>query len=191
VSQSSDIPRPPRTDAARRLLASHRPAAELVHAADPDAATPEQRVEIEPRVTDEAGPASERAQRIRASDAEREDTVHLLHRALGEGRLDLHEAETRVTATYAAVYRDELPALLDDLPQHDGTARTLTGGSGVPDWQTLWTAVVWRARVGLWDEIGAATRSRPPGPRERRIAVLLLALAGLWLMICAAIGAVL
>jgi hypothetical protein len=193
MSQSSDIPRPPRTDAARQLLASRRPTAEAVHAADPETAVPEQRVapEIAPRTAGTARPAPEGARRIRASDAEREDTVQLLHQALGEGRLDLHETETRVTAAYAAVFRDELPAVLDDLPQHDQKARALPIGNGAPDWQTLWTAVVWRARVGLWNEVGAASRTRPPGPRERRIALLLVVLAGLWVMIWATIGAVL
>jgi hypothetical protein len=37
---------------------------------------------------------------LRASEAEREDTVAMLHRALGAGRLDLAEADTRVAARY-------------------------------------------------------------------------------------------
>ena len=193
MSPSSDIPRPPRTDAGRRLLASHPPPAKITPAAEPDvAAIPEQRVvhESPPWAADATQPASQGVRRIRASDAEREDAVHVLHRALGEGRLDLQEAETRVTAAYATVYRDELPALLHDLPQHDDTVRALTGGTA-PDWQTLWTAVVWRARVSLWDEAGAQSSSHPPGPHARRTAALLLALAGLWVMILAVIGAAL
>jgi hypothetical protein len=57
---------------------------------------------------------------LRASDAEREDTVVVLQRALGEGRLDVDETDTRITAAYAARHRHELAALVADLP---GTAR--------------------------------------------------------------------
>ena len=127
---------------------------------------------------------------IRASDAEREDTVRLLHEALGEGRLDLPETEARVAAACAAVYRGELPELLDDLPAPRRDADTLADRADAPSWQTLWTALVWRARVSLWDGPGAARRL-PPGPAQRRLAALLLVLAGLWLLVCAGIGAVL
>ncbi|HEY2223127.1 DUF1707 domain-containing protein [Actinomycetospora sp.] len=41
---------------------------------------------------------------MRASDAERGDAVRLLQHALGEGRLDLQETETRVAAAYASVH---------------------------------------------------------------------------------------
>ena len=60
---------------------------------------------------------------VRASDAEREDTVAVLQRALGEGRLDLDETDTRMTAAYAARYRHELASLLDDLPDTEETGR--------------------------------------------------------------------
>jgi hypothetical protein len=127
---------------------------------------------------------------IRASDAEREATVRLLHQALGEGRLDLRETETRVATAYAAVYRGELPMLLGDLPRQRDDAEELPDGTGAPSWQTLWTALVWRARVSLWDGPGAARRL-PPGPGQRRLAALLLVLAGLWLLVFTMIGAVL
>ncbi|GAB7044394.1 MULTISPECIES: DUF1707 domain-containing protein [Catenuloplanes] len=54
--------------------------------------------------------------RIRASDAEREQTAEVLRAAMGEGRLPLDEGEIRLTAVYAAVYRDELAPLTADLP---------------------------------------------------------------------------
>jgi uncharacterized protein DUF1707 len=127
---------------------------------------------------------------VRASDAEREDTVRRLHQALGEGRLDLPETETRVAAAYAAVYRGELPELLADLPEQRHDAEALLEGTDVPNWRTLWTALVWRARVSLWDGPGTA-RSLPPGPGERRLAAVLLVLAGLWVLVFAMIGAVL
>jgi hypothetical protein len=60
---------------------------------------------------------------VRASDAEREDTAAVLQRALGEGRLDLDETDTRLIAVYAARYRHELVSLLDDLPDTGETGR--------------------------------------------------------------------
>jgi hypothetical protein len=127
---------------------------------------------------------------IRASDAEREDTVRLLHQGLSEGRLDLAETETRVAAAYAVAYRGELPPLLGDLPQQRHDAEPPLDGHAAPSWETLWTALVWRARVSLWDGPAAARRV-PPGPRQRRLAALLFVLAGLWLLAWAVIGAVL
>ena len=127
---------------------------------------------------------------IRASDVEREDTVRLLHQAIGEGRLDLAETETRIAAAYIAVYRGELPALLGDLPGPRHAADALLDGHAAPSWQTLWTALVWRARVSLWDGPGAGRRV-PPGPGQRQLAALLFVLAGLWLLAWAVIGAVL
>jgi hypothetical protein len=125
---------------------------------------------------------------VRASHAEREETVRLVHQALGEGRLDLEEAETRAAAAYAAVYRGELPSLLDDLPLPVAPA-ALVDASGPPSWQTLWTALVWRARASLWDGPAAARRI-PPGAGQRRLTALLLVLAAVWLLTWAVIGAV-
>ena len=53
---------------------------------------------------------------LRASDAEREQTVAFLNRRCGEGRLDLDELDSRVEAAYAAVMLAELDALTRDLP---------------------------------------------------------------------------
>jgi hypothetical protein len=63
---------------------------------------------------------------VRASDAEREDAVAALQRALGEGRLELDETDVRLTAAYSARYRHELVSLLDDLPDTGGTGRSST-----------------------------------------------------------------
>jgi hypothetical protein len=87
------------------------------------------------------------------------------------------------------VYRVELSALIGALPEQQHDAQALRGRSGAPSWQTLWTALVWRARVSLWDGPGAARRL-PPGPRQQRLAALLLVLSGLWLLVWAIIGAV-
>jgi hypothetical protein len=57
-------------------------------------------------------------QRIRASDAEREQVAHILRTAMGEGRLTLDEGEQRLGAVYQAVHRDDLAQLTADLPEH-------------------------------------------------------------------------
>jgi hypothetical protein len=54
---------------------------------------------------------------VRASDAEREETVTLLRAHAGDGRLDLDELERRIGAAYAATTRRDLVALTDDLPR--------------------------------------------------------------------------
>jgi hypothetical protein len=61
--------------------------------------------------------------RIRAGDADRGRVVAQLGRHLGEGRLDVSEFDDRVTRTHAAVYLDELPPLLADLPADPSPAR--------------------------------------------------------------------
>jgi hypothetical protein len=53
---------------------------------------------------------------VRASDAEREQTVALLQRGFAEGRLALAELEERVGAAYAARTRAQLRDLTADLP---------------------------------------------------------------------------
>jgi Domain of unknown function (DUF1707) len=53
---------------------------------------------------------------VRASDAEREQTVALLQRSFADGRLALSELEERVGAAYAAQTRAQLRVLTGDLP---------------------------------------------------------------------------
>lgn len=118
---------------------------------------------------------------LRASDAEREATVAALHRALGEGRLDLAETDERVSGAYSARYCDELPRLLADLPA------SRTTGSGAPSWAELWTSLVWRARVLVR---GDGTQAAPT-PRQQRIAALIAGLALAWILVCAVAGAAL
>ena len=57
------------------------------------------------------------ADRMRASDAEREETVALLRHAVGEGRLDTEEFTDRTTRAYLAKTRGELLELIDDIPR--------------------------------------------------------------------------
>jgi hypothetical protein len=54
--------------------------------------------------------------RLRTSDKEREQIAEILRAAMTEGRLNLEEGEERLTAVYAAKYRDELAPLTADLP---------------------------------------------------------------------------
>jgi Domain of unknown function (DUF1707) len=54
--------------------------------------------------------------RLRVSDAEREEAVTALRAAAGDGRLTVEELGERTAAAYAAVTRGELARLLDDLP---------------------------------------------------------------------------
>jgi hypothetical protein len=118
---------------------------------------------------------------VRASDAEREETVARLHDALGAGRLDLAETEERVAAAYAAQYRADLAPLLADLPDASDTP-----SSAVPTWGALWTSAVWRARTALW---GPAGPTAAPTGRESRIAAVLVVLAVLWMIVWAFVGA--
>lgn len=115
----------------------------------------------------------------RASDAERADTVARLHDALGAGRLDLAETDERTAAAYAARHRHELAALLTDLPDDDRSF------AEAPSWPALWTLVVWRARTTLTGSAGPR-----PTAGQQRTAVLLTALAVVWVMVCAVLGAV-
>jgi hypothetical protein len=53
---------------------------------------------------------------VRASDAERQDVAELLQAHYTTGRLTLTELDERVAAAYTAATRDQLLALLTDLP---------------------------------------------------------------------------
>jgi hypothetical protein len=123
--------------------------------------------------------------RVRASDRERQDAVDRLHHALGEGRLDLAESETRVTVAYGARFRDEFAPLLADLPPDAASE----DDDDAPAWCGIWTSVVWRTRMALWgpEEQG---RARPTAA-QCRTAVWLALAAGLWLALCAVLGAAL
>jgi len=54
--------------------------------------------------------------RMRAGDADRTAVVEKLGRHLGEGRLTVEEFDERTAKAHAAVYLDQLPPLLADLP---------------------------------------------------------------------------
>src|SRR5689334_10871415 len=54
--------------------------------------------------------------RMRAGDADRTEVVETLGRHLGDGRLTVEEFDERAARAHAAVYLDQLPPLLADLP---------------------------------------------------------------------------
>src|SRR5690348_11905086 len=54
--------------------------------------------------------------RMRAGDVDRTKVVETLGRHLAEGRLTIEEFDERTTQAHAAVYLDQLPPLLADLP---------------------------------------------------------------------------
>ena len=60
---------------------------------------------------------SSRDGEVRASDADREETVRQLQRGLSQGRLTVDEFDDRVQAAYAARTLGELAELTRDLPR--------------------------------------------------------------------------
>lgn len=71
-----------------------------------------------------------RRPRLRAGDEERDAVLDILARAHGAGRLDPHEIDERQRATLAARFVDELPDLIDDLPEGHDLARRFAQASG-------------------------------------------------------------
>jgi hypothetical protein len=122
-----------------------------------------------------------RGPRLRVSHAERSATVTRLQHALVEGRLDFAEADERVTAAFGARYDSDLQALLADLPPQDPVP------DEAPMWGALWTSAVWRARIVVLGTEGAG-HSRPT-PQQCRSAAALAALALVWMLVCAVVGA--
>jgi hypothetical protein len=73
-------------------------------------------------------------QRLRVSDAERNEVAELLAKHYADGRLDQGEFDDRVTTAMAAKTRGDLMGLFDDLPDSDSTpgAGPTAGGTAVP-----------------------------------------------------------
>jgi hypothetical protein len=72
---------------------------------------------------------------LRASDAEREQTVEALRQAVTEGRLSVEELEERLQAAYTVPTRRELELLIADVSMHSIAARGTTAlarSSGPP-----------------------------------------------------------
>ena len=95
---------------------------------------------------------------MRVSDADRQAAADRLRVAMGEGRLDLLEYDTRLAQAYAAVTYGELDRLFTDLPAHPAPAvapavsrpvpAVRTGFAGLPlALKLLWT--VWGFVVSI------------------------------------------
>lgn len=54
---------------------------------------------------------------LRASDADRERVAQVLHKAMGEGRITVHELEERLDGVYAAKTLGDLEPVVEDLPE--------------------------------------------------------------------------
>ena len=111
------------------------------------------------------------ASRIRAGDADRQQSVDRLARHFTDGRLDSGEYDERVRRAYASVYLDELPSLFSDLPAEP---MTLNGYDKA-----------WRQGHGSVDRSAHQGYGVAPslGQGLRRVAVFaLLAMLLLWMM---------
>jgi len=82
------------------------------------------------------------ADRMRASDTEREETVAILRHAVGEGRLDMEEFTDRTTRAYLAKTRGELLELIGDIPRAElaSPPRELPKAPGRAGFTARWLA---------------------------------------------------
>ena len=104
--------------------------------------------------------------RMRAGTTDRQDAVDRLSRHFAEGRLDTSEFDTRVGKAYAATYLDELPELLEDLPE--ARVELAKAGAGWPHNAAAGTPAGWQGRR---PEQWGAPFQRPP--RWLGVAVLI------------------
>jgi len=75
-------------------------------------------------MTTESAPAPRTPEdRVRASDAEREEYATIVREAVGDGRLSLPEGDERLAQIYGARHREELRPLIADLPQGQDASR--------------------------------------------------------------------
>ena len=98
----------------------------------------------------------------RASDADRAFVSQVVHRAAGMGMLTLDEADERLGAVYAAQSREQLAALIDDLPVDEPPmgSETRAGTAGSSRWEQVQEAtwrgaesaqqLLTRSRIGAW-----------------------------------------
>jgi len=70
----------------------------------------------------------ERPSGIRASDAERDEIARTIQQATAQGRLTVQEADERLVQVFATTYREELPALVADLPGPEPATRQSRAG---------------------------------------------------------------
>ncbi|HEX8861144.1 MAG TPA: DUF1707 and FHA domain-containing protein [Actinomycetes bacterium] len=80
---------------------------------------------------------------VRASDADRERTVRALRERSAEGQLSFDSFVRRIDRAFRARSRDELAALLDDLPPQGRVARRLTEAASALSAFTLRLQAAW------------------------------------------------
>src|SRR6266581_7778533 len=81
---------------------------------------------------------------MRASDAERERTVRALRERSAEGQLSFDTFVRRIDRAFRARSRDELAALVDDLPPQGRIARRLTDAAFALSALTARLEAAWR-----------------------------------------------
>ena len=124
--------------------------------------------------TDSAG-----VERIRCSDAEREQVRAALYAAAGEGRLTMAEVEERLGQLEGTRFRHELAALTADLPTPQQES--------VAGWRPI-LAAAWRALAA--DGAVLLGRAPEPTPGRRRLLILATVLIGLLITAALVVGAV-
>jgi hypothetical protein len=100
-------------------------------------------------------PQNEPAPPARASDADREAVVKVLHDAMGRGLLSLQECDDRVAAAYAARFVRDLPPLTADLPPAPAPAPV------APGWRALALLAWLQLRTALASISWRSVRARP------------------------------
>jgi anti-sigma factor RsiW len=99
--------------------------------------------------------------RMRAGDADRQKVVEKLGRHFAEGRLTVSEFDDRVVSAHAAVYLDELPRLMVDLPAEP---RPVPRPSGPPAWTSRAGVAVMVAMIMIWSVVGVVHGIPPVFP---------------------------
>ena len=134
----------------------------------------EDKHELQRRSSPDSGGDLSRRRRTRAGDDERDRVVSALSEALGRGQLTLDEFDERQSLALRAVYIDQLPEVIEDIPQAreleeelravDGDARGAgsTPGGGAS-----------AAGTSLSPRAGAIPPARPgSGERKSQVAIL-------------------
>jgi hypothetical protein len=99
--------------------------------------------------------------RMRAGDKDRQQTVELLGKHFGEGRLTVEEFDERVVRAHASVYLDELPALTVDLPGDPAPHSRPTGSrSRIP--MPAGVLLLLLALLLVWSIVAAVITGAPP-----------------------------
>ena len=111
--------------------------------------------------------------RMRASDADRHATVHVLQDAMARGLLTPAEGSDRMSAAFAAVHLEDLKPITADLPEPEGP----TQSSKTVGWRPLLLMVLEQLQSSLRSAITG--RRRPVQLGAALMLVFLLITCGL------------